>query len=461
MTEWRQWMSWEQLQAQWKRQGPRAVLAKGASGALAANVAGAALLYLLHVLLAQTMGKSHYGIFAYVIGWLGMLQFLGMFGLPQTIVRFTGAYRARNALGALRGLLRWADVMALSSSLCVAAAMAAAVWLVPRRVFDRISPDADELRVTFWIGVVVLPVMVMKMVRVQSLRAFGGGAMSVALERTARPGVMILLVLGAIAIAGMPLEAPLGIVLHLATFLVVGIAATWLMRRRWPDGLREATPTYETRPWLGMALPSIFIAGMSILLNSTDRVMIGSLLNTDLAGIYNASTRTAQLVVFGLSAVNAMLGPMVSGMHSTGQAKQLQRVLRMAALGLFAYTALGSLALIAFGPWVLRLFGEEFATGYAPLVIMVVAQTVNATCGSVGLLLQMTGHQRKVASVLAVAATLNVVLNFALIPLYGMNGAAFSTGISMIIWNVAMLLIVRRTLRLNPTIFRLPRWLKR
>jgi O-antigen/teichoic acid export membrane protein len=249
--------------------------------------------------------------------------------------------------------------------------------------------------------------------------------------------------------------------LHIVTFIALGIAATGLMRRRWPEGLAEAKPDYEVRPWLAMALPSIFIAGMGVLQNSIDRVMIGSLLNTDLSGIYNAATRTATLVAFGLQAVNAMLAPMVSGMHSTGDTRQLQRVLRMAAWGLFSYTALGSVALIAFGPWVLALFGEEFAAGYAPLVIMVLAQTVNATCGSVGLLLQMTGHQRKVATVLAVTAVLNVALNVVLIPRFGMNGAAAATGITMVVWNLTMLVIVKRVLNLNPTIFRIPGWLKR
>ena len=100
----------------------------------------------------------------------------------------------------------------------------------------------------------------------------------------------------------------------------------------------------------------------------------------------------------------------------------------------------------------LGLFGPEFTRGYWALAILTVGQLVNASVGSVGFLMSMTGHQREAARVFAGAAVLNVVLNASLIPLWGINGAAIATATTTIIWNVALALYVWRRLGVRATI---------
>ena len=446
---------WDKLQALRSSQGSRAVLARGATGAMAANVAGAGVAYGAQVLLARLMGSEQYGIYAYVVAWLMALQFVGMFGVPQTIVRFGAAYAARDELGLLRGLLRWADRTALGVSMAVGAVMLTVTLLLPEPVLAGITPYPGELRLALMIGAGSMPIAVLKLVKVQTLRAFGGGALSVTLERLVRPTTMIVLALLALPLTGLPLRGSVTVGLYLASFATVGVLAVAIVRRRQPANLPAAAPQRDVRAWLDMALPSIFISGMSTLLGSTDRVMIGMLRGTEEAGVYTASVNTAMLVSFGLTALNAVLAPMVSSLHSTGKHHELQRILTLAAWTLFAWTALGSTGLLVFGPWILSLFGKAFLIGTFPLYIMVMAQIVNSSAGSVGLLLNMTGHQKFTSVVLAAAAALNVLLNFVLIPRFGMNGAAAATGTAMVAWNAAMLAVVHRKLHLNPTIFRL------
>lgn len=440
----------------WNGSGPGARLARGAAGGVVASVVGAGLAYGLHVLLARMLGTTHYGIFAWVLSWVLVLQLPGLLGLPETVVRFAASYEAEERWGVIKGLLRWSDLVALGSGLGVGALLGLAGLLVPEAVLAQVSPEPGSLRTTLLLGAAALPIIVVSLLWSRTLRAFGAGALSLTLERTVRPGLLVALCLGVWAL-GQELTAPYAMLLHGVAFSLVGLSA-WVLMRRWrPRQLRGASSETEVRPWLDMALPSVFIAGMSVVLDSTDRLMIGGILGVEAAGIYNASTRTAMLVAFGLSAVNAMLGPMISSMHTRGDQAGLQRLLGLAAWGLLAWTGLGSAVLLLGGPWILSLFGSEFVQGYGALAIMVLAQTVNASCGSVGLLLMMTGHQRQVARVLAAAAGLNLVLNLALIPSWGMEGAALASGLSMAAWNLTMLVLVRKELRLNPTVFRLPR----
>ena len=55
--------------------------------------------------------------------------------------------------------------------------------------------------------------------------------------------------------------------------------------------------------------------------------------------------------------------------------------------------------------------------------------------------------------ILAMGAAATVVLNAALIPAYGIEGAAFATAASMVFWNLWLLAETRRRHRLNPSVF--------
>jgi len=58
----------------------------------------------------------------------------------------------------------------------------------------------------------------------------------------------------------------------------------------------------------------------------------------------------------------------------------------------------------------------------------------------------MTGNQNILAKILFFAAVMNIGLNLYLIPIYGINGAALASMISLIIWNSAMILAVKKKL---------------
>jgi O-antigen/teichoic acid export membrane protein len=91
---------------------------------------------------------------------------------------------------------------------------------------------------------------------------------------------------------------------------------------------------------------------------------------------------------------------------------------------------------------------------YPALVILTIGQFINALAGPVGYLMTMTRYQNEAALILVVSAGLNIGLNIFLIPAYGLIGAALATAGSMIFWNFAMVVLTKKRLKINPTIFR-------
>jgi O-antigen/teichoic acid export membrane protein len=69
------------------------------------------------------------------------------------------------------------------------------------------------------------------------------------------------------------------------------------------------------------------------------------------------------------------------------------------------------------------------------------------------MLLVMTGQPRQAAKWLAASALVNVGLNLALIPSFGVEGAAFATAISIVFWNVALVREIRKRLGVSIGLF--------
>jgi O-antigen/teichoic acid export membrane protein len=68
----------------------------------------------------------------------------------------------------------------------------------------------------------------------------------------------------------------------------------------------------------------------------------------------------------------------------------------------------------------------------------------------------MTGYQKYTFIGVAVSAILNIILNAALIPQWGAEGAAMATAISTVVWNILLVSFVQKKLniKMNPLSFR-------
>jgi O-antigen/teichoic acid export membrane protein len=104
------------------------------------------------------------------------------------------------------------------------------------------------------------------------------------------------------------------------------------------------------------------------------------------------------------------------------------------------------LVFFVFPEFLLGLFGDEFKVGVKAFVFLSFGKLISSLSGSVGNILQMTGKQVIFMNVLFVGAIVNVLLNFFLIPKFGINGAALASMISLSIWNLIMVYFVKREL---------------
>jgi O-antigen/teichoic acid export membrane protein len=252
---------------------------------------------------------------------------------------------------------------------------------------------------------------------------------------------------------GEPLTAPMAVLLAGAPVVPIWWAQRWHFRRGLSAALRQYAARYATEHWMRTAFPMLLITGFLLLLAQTDLLMIGLLVDAEHVGVYKVAAKTASLVLFPLLAVNAVMAPRFAKAHVNGDTEALQRLASAAAHWIFWPALVAALALTTMSGIALGLFGPAFLQGEPVLWILIVAQLVNAGAGSVGPLLNMTGHQQASAQVYGLCAGSNVVLNAVGIYFLGMIGAAVATTLSTALWNVSLYRLVINRLGLYPSVF--------
>ncbi len=421
-----------------------ASLLHGAGGFMLVQIAGTAIAFLAQVLLARGMGATSYGDYVVAYGWVTLLALPATMGHGTAALRFVAQYLAAQDWARLRAYLGVALLTTALASCTAAVLLATLSLLAPRRL-------GASLASALVIGAVALPLQSALVVMASILRGLRLPVLSQVPSSLVQHSVLIACA-GAAVAAG---EAPSGahamrfMVLASAAALVLSAALLW---RALPHPLRQSQHSFETRTWALAALPMFWITALNVVMQRADVLIVGAQLGSEPAGIYSAASRLSLLISFGLTAVNAWAAPTIADLHARGDRAELQRMVRLAARAVTAFTLPVALGVIAMSAWLLGLFGAGFQSGQAALWVLCAGQVVNALLGPVGYLMTMTGNQREAARILTFSALVNLLLCAVLTPTLGLLGAALGTAVAQGVWNVWMSIAVWRRLGVRATV---------
>ncbi len=410
-----------------------------------ARTAGIGIGFLSHVLLARMLQAEEYSKYIYVLTWLNVLVLLGKAGFDTATLRFVAAYRSAGENGRLRGYLRQSRSIGFAVSILVAAGAGATVTALS----GRLDPI---LYAAFLVSCLALPVNSLLAIRCAALQAIKKVVRAELPQSVARPALTLAGAWILYRIAGRSPRADETMVAYLAAGILALLMVEFWNRSVLTREQSTAPPEYETGLWVRTAVPLLMISGFHMVLNQTDTLMLGMIRTTGEAGAYAVASRVTQLIFLGQWAVNAIAAPMISELHHGGEKARLQETASYAARAAFMVTVPLAFGLVFFGRQVLAFFGSEFTIAWPAVAILGAGMLLNVLCGSVGLLMTMTGHQNETSKVLGGAAVLNIILNAVLIPLFGLIGAAIATAFTAALWNIALVVLVRKRLGIRPSL---------
>jgi len=427
-------------------------LARSSIVAFGIHIGGAGLTYCMQLLIARTAGADGFGIYIYVFAWITMLAYLAGLGFDVSLLRFVSAYQAQGDWALLRGVIRYAERWAAITGLAVAVAgMAIVKFLVHSQ-----SPDLTN---TFVIGFCLVPVLALLWIRSSIVRAFGGVVSALAPDRVVRDGLLLGLIGFAVFVLGWHLDASTAMLGTLLSALAGLGLVSWAKRRWMPQAAYATPPANAGRTWARAALPLVIIGVTSVAVNRTGVMLLGWNGQITDAGIYALAFNVAFLAVLPQTAINALFAPAIAGLFARKDLAALQALATKTSVWMLLSATCIALPLALLAEPLLSWFGRDFTAGVSALRFLLAGQVIAAGAGSQLYLLTMTGHERSAATLMLLNVVVNAGLGAVLIHFFGLTGAAIGATATLILWNIAMALLIRRTLHVVPSAlaaFRLP-----
>lgn len=216
--------------------------------------------------------------------------------------------------------------------------------------------------------------------------------------------------------------------------------------------VKDDVSLIESRRWWRFALPWVIISLATDFFFDIDLLLLSHLLDREELAIFGVCTRIFSLASFGVAAVYAVTMPDMFESEARAEREAFNRKVGEANAVASAVSIFLFIGTILAGPLVLSFFGDGFAMGAVPLAILCLSLVVRSAMGPASIVLSI--HDRPWASLPAIGLGLLslFVANLALVPLWGLTGAALAAIVAISIWSVALWLTALHTARLDVSI---------
>ncbi len=409
------------------------------------RILGAAAVFVTQVILARWIGAEELGYYVYAFSWSLMLGTIATLGFPASSFRTIGHGIALGNDGYIRGFIRRGSQIIIFTSLLICAVGLAVVQYMGKA-------ELDSHTGVFLVAMIIVPIFAM--LRWQSSIAYGFSWFGLAIipENLIRP-LMLLVAIILLWNATDKFSAADVMLLNMVVTLVVTFALYWAVIRKKRRILEPVKPSYETTAWFNTAIPFLFIVLFTGYFMEMNLIIAGKYLPAEQLAVFNASFRTAFLISFGIQAVDAYILPRAAQLHAKKDTASLQQLISRASQIKLIGALIAIVFLLLIGKNILGLFGPEFISGYTALMVIACSQLIIAGLGPLTYLLAIYGYQYHCLYVFAVSFIVILGMHGYLTNYYGINGAAMTVAVVMVLQAIWLYILVVRKLRLSPSAF--------
>jgi O-antigen/teichoic acid export membrane protein len=417
-----------------------------AGGAVVALVGGGlsfCLTTAYQVAVARALGTAGFGLYVLALVVSSFLAEACDLGLDYGVLRFGAIAHGAGDPDQLRavvrrGLLGAFAAGSLASVLLIGAAAPVA------RAFGKL----DMIPLLIPLALAIPFTSTTEVVRA-ALRGMGLATPSVVSDSLITPGVRLGTVLVALHVAGDPRHVAVAYAVTevVALLATLGMLLRMLSRERRPgrSGTKARTPGLF-RYSLPMSLNRLILYTN----NQTEVLVLGLLRPAGPVGVFGVARRLSMLVGSLLASITVLFNPMVADLHHKRHHTELDRLFKTVTRWLFTFGFPLCLIEVEFSRDLLLVFGDGFSSGATALAILALGQLVNVGTGTVAGLLAMVGRARMSVLNSGLFLGLSLVLDFLMIPPWGILGAAIANATALAAVNVLRVVQVRQVLGIFP-----------
>ncbi|MEM8652999.1 MAG: oligosaccharide flippase family protein [Pseudomonadota bacterium] len=407
----------------------------------AIRIASAFITFVSQIILARWLGEFNYGVFVAV--WVAVLivTTISCIGFPSAVVRYIAEYQEKEEFGLMRGVIRASIGIVAVSATTISAFGFFVLYNYPQLL-------AEHFMIPALIGAIYLPMLALENVMGNIARAFNWPMTAYLPVFVFRP-VGMLIVLGIALIAGFAADAETALWSTLIAAYTTTISKLIYIIYRLRKVIVPEKPEYKIKTWFLVAAPIFLVEGFYVLHTSIDVLFVSYLVNPEETAIYFASVKILALVHFVYFAVRSTAAPKYAALNTAGDMVKFQQFVQTSVSWTFCPTLFLALIVCVLGKFILMLFGDAFTAGYSIVWILALGIVLRSAVGPAESLLVMAGGQIACASIYAVTFSVNIALNLALIPIYGIEGAAIATACAFGFESLGLYVIANRLLGIH------------
>ena len=416
-------------------------LLTGGSTSFLVTLIGGIASYIFILLVSRNFGADAMGDFALSLTVFSIFTMFGRFGFDTALVRFVSEYTALGRNDLVKGIYLLAVRILVPISLALTVVLYLGSPYIAKYVFEK-----EYLTVHF--RIISLGILPFSLTLVNAA-CFRGLKRIKEFSFFSNSGIFLLSIVILLVLIFSISDYRIPVISYISGILIMMLFSlySWLRHLGFFDS--PASKEIRIADLLKVSIPMLLSTSMFLIIHWTDTIMLGIYRPSSEVGIYNVSIKLATLTVITLNAINSIAAPKFADLYARKDFKSLEKIVRYSSKMIFWSSSPILILLLLFSPFILGLFGSEFKAGVPALMLLTIGQFVNAVSGSVGHILQMTGKQRAFQYIIMIATLLNVVLNYLLIPPYGINGAAVASMISVSLWNICAVVYLKRSLNIN------------
>jgi O-antigen/teichoic acid export membrane protein len=436
------------------RVGANRVVRAGSAAGMIKGV-GLVAAFLLQMLLARIVADpGEYGVYAWGQNLLFLLGSLFALGIPLATSRLVAVHASRGDHVSLdqigRSGARWLALSALAG----ASIAVGVVFLLPEAAFSELPRPVALL------SIAASPLVAFTLFHQAMARAQSRLASAFLPTQVLRP-----VFAGGLAVAWFVWvdSNPSGIevLCAVASSLLLVLVIQWFIARkrrlaRRSDRSRDSSSAdrryYGSHRIMPTALP-MFATRLSDIFIQYGNVLVLGILGGPLAAAgFFVADRLSHLASVPRSVISSVVQPWLASAHAEEDDQRLQQVVKHAGHTTLWPTLAIAISVAITGHFLLGLFGMEYRSAFPILIVLLFSHVLGAALGPAQQLLMMTGHQKAVMRVMALASLCHLLSLLVLIPWLGAVGAAFATLVSTLVARMGCLRMVRQRLKLEPSV---------
>lgn len=414
-------------------------LFEGGLALLIASAVGNGSNYLFMMFLARQLGTENFGLYALGLTIFNILLFIAIAGVDTGTIKFVSEYLAQGRPEAARQAIMTA--MSVVMGLGVIAALG--LLLVADPLFGQLYGKPGLTTVLTWFAL-TLPFAMVGNLLLSALQAVRIVRYTACIKYLWEP-VGKWMLAGLALYAGFGLAGVLGSIL--LTFAVSTLLLLWAVHVRLGGLSSQRFGTVhrdDVRRFRAYCLPLLVSNIFGIIAPRADVMILGYWVGMQDVGTYLVAFQTAAIPALVLGAFDVAFPPIMSEAWVRRDHTLLRDSYHAVHRLSLIVTMPICVVLVVFSKDILSLFGQAFEGGSVALMILAIGHLVNSATGGTNSVLLMTGESRRVATNTIAYGVSLIGLTAALIPLWGMTGAAVAAASSLVLVNVVRVLQVHR-----------------